>query len=109
MLRFKDMFPVEYRPGEDELVNYRAYRRKRTIGVGEGGPIGESVLKEYFGKVHPALKKELGAHGDHATGMAGSDKGVAVSFDRPKDVNALRKQMAQHGYKNVTQMHDTTG
>lgn len=42
MLRFKDMFPVEYRPGEDELVNYRAYRRKRTIGVGEGGPIGES-------------------------------------------------------------------
>jgi hypothetical protein len=37
------MFPVEYRPGEDELVNYRAYRRKRTIGVGEGGPIGESV------------------------------------------------------------------
>lgn len=43
MLRFKDMFPVEYRPGEDELVNYRAYRRKRTIGVGEGGPIGEST------------------------------------------------------------------
>lgn len=28
-LRFKDMYPVEYRPGEDELVNYRAYRRKR--------------------------------------------------------------------------------
>ena len=44
MLRFKDMFPygIEYRPGEDELVNYRALRRKRTIGVGEGGPIGES-------------------------------------------------------------------
>lgn len=43
MLRFKDMFTVEYRPGEDELINYRAYRRKRTIGVGEGGPIGEST------------------------------------------------------------------
>ena len=44
MLRFKDMFPmgIEYRPGEDELTNYRALRRKRTIGVGEGGPIGES-------------------------------------------------------------------
>jgi len=42
MLRFKDMFTVEYLPGEDELINYRAYRRKRTIGVGEGGPIGES-------------------------------------------------------------------
>lgn len=37
------MFTVEYRPGEDELINYRAYRRKRTIGVGEGGPIGEST------------------------------------------------------------------
>ena len=43
MLRFKDMYTIEYRPGEDELVNYRAYRRKRTIGVGEGGPIGESA------------------------------------------------------------------
>ena len=42
-LSFKDMYTVEYRPGEDELVNYRAYRRKRTIGVGEGGPIGEST------------------------------------------------------------------
>jgi hypothetical protein len=44
MLRFKDMFPmgIEYRPGEDELTNYRALRRKRTIGVGEGGPIGEA-------------------------------------------------------------------
>ena len=26
---FKDITPVEYRPGEDELINYRAYRRKR--------------------------------------------------------------------------------
>ena len=42
-LTFKDMYPVEYLPGEDELVNYRAYRRKRTIGVGEGGPVSEST------------------------------------------------------------------
>ena len=41
-LSFKDMYTAEYLPGEDELVNYRAYRRKRTIGVGEGGPVGES-------------------------------------------------------------------
>lgn len=45
-LSFKDMYTVEYRPGEDELVNYRAYRRKRTIGVGEGGPVGESTDME---------------------------------------------------------------
>jgi len=29
-LSFKDMINVEYRPGEDELTNYRAYRRRRT-------------------------------------------------------------------------------
>ena len=29
LLSFKDMYTAKYRPGEDELVNYRAYRRKR--------------------------------------------------------------------------------
>lgn len=46
MLRFKDMFPmgIEYRPGEDELTNYRALRRRRgNYSTGEGGPIGEST------------------------------------------------------------------
>lgn len=33
-LSFKDMYPVEYRPGEDELTNYRAYRRRRVHDVG---------------------------------------------------------------------------
>ena len=28
LLSFKDMMVVEYRPGEDELINYRAKRRK---------------------------------------------------------------------------------
>lgn len=39
------MFPygIEYRPGEDELVNYRALRRKRTSSSGEGGPVSEDV------------------------------------------------------------------
>lgn len=72
-------------------------------------PHHELELRESFSPVHPKLKKDLGVHGDHATGMAGSDKGVAVSFDRPKDVNALRKQMSQHGYHNVTQVNDTSG
>jgi hypothetical protein len=59
MLRFKDMFPmgIEYRPGEDELVNYRALRRKRTIGVGEGGPIGESTEVDEALSVATRLKK----------------------------------------------------
>ena len=29
-LSFKDFYTAEYRPGEDESINYRAYRRKRT-------------------------------------------------------------------------------
>lgn len=57
MLRFKDMMAVEYLPGEDELVNYRAYRRKRTIGVGEGGPIGESTEVDEALSVATRLKK----------------------------------------------------
>jgi hypothetical protein len=45
-LDFDDMHVSNYMPGEDPQVNYRAYRRHRTIGVGEGGPIGESVEME---------------------------------------------------------------
>ena len=46
MLRFKDFITVEYRPGEDELVNYRAYRRKR---------LSEEVEVEEI-EVPPALR-----------------------------------------------------
>ena len=31
LLRFKDLYVVEYRPGEDELTNYRATKRKRQM------------------------------------------------------------------------------
>ena len=57
MLRFKDMMVAEYLPGEDELVNYRAYRRKRTIGVGEGGPIGEETEVDEALSIATRLKK----------------------------------------------------
>ena len=44
-LDFDDLHVTNYRPGEDPIVNYRAYRRKRVQGAGsgEGGPIGEST------------------------------------------------------------------
>jgi hypothetical protein len=42
-LSFNDLHVSQYMPGEDEQVNYRAYRRHRTIGVGEGGPVSEAV------------------------------------------------------------------
>ena len=31
LLRFKDLYVVEYRPGEDVLTNYRAMKRKRQM------------------------------------------------------------------------------
>lgn len=45
-LAFEDMHVSDYMPGEDPQVNYRAYRRKRTIGCGEGGPVSESTEVE---------------------------------------------------------------
>jgi len=33
-LSFKDMMSVQYRPGEDELTNYRANKRRRGQGAG---------------------------------------------------------------------------
>jgi hypothetical protein len=69
-MSFNDMHVTQYRPGEDELINYRAYRRHRTIGVGEGGPIGESVevdealnvqqrlaRKRMFKRIQPKIKR----------------------------------------------------
>jgi hypothetical protein len=47
-LSFDDLHQTEYRPGEDELTNYRAYRRRKFgVGTGEGGPIGESTELEF--------------------------------------------------------------
>lgn len=57
-LDFDDMHVTNYMPGEDPLVNYRAYRRKRTIGVGEGGPIGESTDVDEALTVSQRLRKK---------------------------------------------------
>ena len=80
MLRFKDMYPIEYRPGEDELVNYRAIRRKRTIGVGEGGPIGESnenPIDSYMDK------------GKHSKGIAIGYKSKNKKIKSPDGIHTI--------------------
>jgi hypothetical protein len=46
MLSFKDMMTVMYRPGEDELVNYRAYRRKRLSEQAETISVNEEDVDE---------------------------------------------------------------
>lgn len=76
------MFPhgIEYRPGEDELVNYRALRRKRTIGVGEGGPIGESnenPVDSYMDK------------GKHAKGVTTGYKSKHKKIKSPDGVHTI--------------------
>tara|TARA_Y100001938_G_C7994782_1_gene381431 strand:+ start:102 stop:557 length:456 start_codon:yes stop_codon:yes gene_type:complete len=46
MLSFKDMMTVMYRPGEDELVNYRAYRRKRLNEETDSISVNEEDVDE---------------------------------------------------------------
>lgn len=46
MLSFKDMMTVMYRPGEDELVNYRAYRRKRLCEETDSISVNEEDVDE---------------------------------------------------------------
>ncbi len=48
LLRFKDLYVVEYRPGEDELINYRATKRKRQMyeDVDEALDIRQRLAKQ---------------------------------------------------------------
>lgn len=48
LLRFKDLYVVEYRPGEDELTNYRAMKRKRQMyeDVDEALDIRQRLAKQ---------------------------------------------------------------
>tara|TARA_B100001287_G_scaffold30347_1_gene21624 strand:- start:2858 stop:3307 length:450 start_codon:yes stop_codon:yes gene_type:complete len=43
LLRFKDMYVAEYRPGEDELINYRAKRRKNGAMHEEHEDVDEAL------------------------------------------------------------------
>lgn len=42
-LSFNDLHTTQYRPGEDELTNYRAYRRKRIPDTQYYGPTGNEL------------------------------------------------------------------
>lgn len=48
LLRFKDLYTVEYRPGEDELINYRAMKRKKHMyeDVDEALDIRQRLAKQ---------------------------------------------------------------
>ena len=56
LLSFKDLYYAEYRPGEDELINYRAYRRKRLPENTEQSEVDEALT------VSQRYKKKRDAH-----------------------------------------------
>jgi hypothetical protein len=97
MLRFKDMMTVEYLPGEDELVNYRAYRRKRTIGVGEGGPIGEETEVDEALSIATRLKKSR----DIRRNKAKIQMGKRRAARRFASKETLEKRARRAAYKAI--------
>jgi hypothetical protein len=57
-LSFDDLHVSQYRPGEDELTNYRAYRRRRVHDVGsDTATYSESVEHEETDLVENLQKK----------------------------------------------------
>lgn len=91
------MFPmgIEYRPGEDELTNYRALRRKRTMGIGEGGPIGESTDMEEALDIAGRLKRSR----DMRRNKAKVALGRARASRRIATPEVLKKRARKAAYK----------
>jgi hypothetical protein len=90
-----DLTPVKY-PSLDTEFAKRNAKKKRMESL-------DAPLVETFEPVHKdhMLRKDLGHHGKHVVSMAGSDKGIAVKFDRPKSERDLHKQMSKH-FRSVT-------
>lgn len=88
---------VEYLPGEDELVNYRAYRRKRTIGVGEGGPIGEETEVDEALSIATRLKKSR----DIRRNKAKIQMGKRRAARRFASKETLEKRARRAAYKAI--------
>jgi len=99
-LSFDDLHVTNYRPGEDDLTNYRAYRRKRTHGVGEGGPVTESVeealtvqqrlqRKRTFKRLQPRIK-------------LGRERAKRRIASKEKLMKRTRKQVRQMFLKKFT-------
>lgn len=87
MLRFKDMYVVEYRPGEDELTNYRASRRHH---------IGEETVDEKL-SMSARLAKSRSAKRNKAKLKMGRAK-AARKF---ADLKTLKKRARRSAYKAI--------
>jgi len=94
-LSFKDFMTVEYKPGEDELVNYRAYRRRRTEAYSSGHGSGS-------GTVHG------GKHNDPAFQALMKKHGVTHKLVGPKNNKAAKLIGSPDNIRKVLQSEDKT-
>jgi hypothetical protein len=86
MLRFKDFITVEYRPGEDELINYRAYRRKR---------LGEEVEAEALDVAGRLKRKRI---------MQRSKAKIKIGRERAKRRFASKEVLQRRAKKQARMM-----
>ena len=103
-LSFDDMHVTEYRPGEDELTNYRAYRRKRVQGAGsgEGGPIGESTEVDEALTVQQRLQRKRMFKRIQPRIRLGREKAKRRIASKEKLMKRARKQVRMMFFKKFT-------
>jgi hypothetical protein len=103
-LSFDDLHVTQYRPGEDELTNYRAYRRKRVQGAGsgEGGPIGESTDVEEALTVQQRLARKRMFKRIQPRIRLGREKAKRRIASKEKLMKRARKQVRMQFFKKFT-------
>ena len=103
-LSFKDFHNTEYKPGEDELTNYRAYKRKRTNeGINErlklGDPRRDSREASRRGKgvspsKIPSYNTSQNYSSSSGTGSPFHRKHITISTDDSGDHEAQKRGIA---------------
>ena len=99
-LSFKDFYTAEYRPGEDESINYRAYRRKRTEAYDNKGR-GPSGIA--YSKANPIHMKEIGKlvkHDKFKGNTSGLINHVKKNYPDLHDHPAVQKAFQKHAETN---------
>ena len=103
-LSFDDLHVTNYRPGEDDLTNYRAYRRKRVQGAGsgEGGPIGESTDVDEALTVQQRLQRKRTFKRLQPRIKLGRERAKRRIASKEKLMKRTRKQVRQMFLKKFT-------
>ena len=101
-LSFNDMHATQYRPGEDELINYRAMRRKHNSSTGEGGPIGESIDVDEALNVQQRLAKSRQFKRIKSKVKLGRERAKRKIASKEKLMQRARRQARQMMLKKIT-------